>query len=242
MTTTNTIGKLAGALAAAQGEILGAPKSSLNPHFKSRYADLAEVWGACREALSKHKIAVIQAVQSSEDGASLWLETILAHESGETAVSRFPLRPTKPDMQGLGSAISYARRYALSAMVGVVSEQDDDCEAAIGRGGPYGNQASGRSDNAVQTQRPVGAPFPNLAPQTPPEARPNPAPSTQGRPVQGFDPNNTDHIKALMAVCTKQGVTGKWLNAVITAMRGRPQSELEAVIKQTNPELTDGEP
>lgn len=121
--TSQYIGKLAEALSAAQGKILNAPKTSENPHFRSKFSDLTEVWSACRVALSEAKIAVIQAPQF--EGSEAWLETTLAHSSGEFITGRFPLRPTKNDMQGFGSALTYARRYSLAAMVGVTSEDDD---------------------------------------------------------------------------------------------------------------------
>lgn len=123
------IGELAKALSAAQGELSTASKSSVNPHFKSKFADLTEVWEACRAALSKHKIAVIQCPQ--QDASGEYLETILAHESGEYMSSRMPLKNAKGDMQGFGSALTYARRYSLAAMVGVTSEDDDGNAASM---------------------------------------------------------------------------------------------------------------
>jgi len=127
----SSIGELAAALAAAQGEMVGAEKGRENPFFKSRYATLADVWGACRAPLAKHGLAVIQLVQKVEAG--LVLETILAHKSGQQVVSVYPIQPVKNDPQGIGSAITYARRYSLSAMVGVAPEDDDDGNAASGR-------------------------------------------------------------------------------------------------------------
>jgi len=118
------IGELAKALSAAQGQLSTAKKKSTNPHFKSKFADLSEVWEACRAALSKNKIAVIQCPQFSEKCD--YLETTLVHESGEYMVSRMVLKNAKGDMQGLGSSISYAKRYSLAAMVGVTSEDEDD--------------------------------------------------------------------------------------------------------------------
>jgi len=118
------IGELAKALSAAQGQLSTAKKKSTNPHFKSKFADLSEVWEACRAALSKNKIAVIQCPQFTDKCD--YLETTLVHESGEYMVSRMVLKNAKGDMQGLGSSISYAKRYSLAAMVGVTSEDEDD--------------------------------------------------------------------------------------------------------------------
>lgn len=123
------LGELAKALSAAQGELSTAKKSSTNPHFKSKFADLTEVWEACRDALSKNKIAVIQCPQSDSTGD--YLETILVHESGQYMVSRMLLKNAKGDMQGFGSALTYARRYSLAAMVGITSEDDDGNAASF---------------------------------------------------------------------------------------------------------------
>lgn len=87
---------------------------------------------ACRAQLSKHGLAIIQSTQF--DGENKWIETVLAHSSGEWVSSRYPVKPAKDDLQGLGSATTYARRYALMALVGIVAEdEDDDAEAAVGR-------------------------------------------------------------------------------------------------------------
>lgn len=129
-----TIAALAAALSKAQGQIRGAKKDSANPFFKSKYADLSEVWSACREALTANGIAVIQ----SPDGdtpETMVLITTIAHASGEWMSGRYPIRAIKADPQGIGSAITYARRYALAAMIGIASE-DDDGEAATGRQAP----------------------------------------------------------------------------------------------------------
>lgn len=130
METKLQINELAKAMASAQGELHAALKSATNPHFKSKYANLEEVWEACRDALSKYKVAVIQCPQFDEKCD--YLETTLVHESGQYMTSKIMLRNAKGDMQGLGSAITYSRRYALAAMVGVIAE-DDDGNAASGR-------------------------------------------------------------------------------------------------------------
>lgn len=115
--------KIAAALVKAQGQIEGAKKDSHNPHFKSKYADLASVWDACRAALHANGLSVVQYGTLTEAGAAL--VTKLLHESGESVEGVTPLLNTKGDMQGLGSAWTYARRYGLAAMVGVCPEDDD---------------------------------------------------------------------------------------------------------------------
>ena len=136
--------ELATAMAKAQGQIKTALKDSKNPHFKSSYADLTSVWDACREALTKNGFSVIQRTDF-DAGGEVWLETMLLHSSGEHVSSRYPLRPLKQDPQGYGSAITYARRYCLAAIVGVVADEDDD-----------GNAASQRNGNHQQQQEDTG--------------------------------------------------------------------------------------
>lgn len=139
---SETIGKLAESLAKAQGEIKSAVKGKENPFFKSSYADLPAIMEACREPLSKNGIAVIQSVDFMDRSAEnlpllSFIETKLLHSSGEWLSGRYLVRPEKENPQGVGSAITYARRYALAAMIGVVAEnEDDDAEGAMGRDNP----------------------------------------------------------------------------------------------------------
>ena len=117
-----------------QAAIKPAIKDATNPAFRSKYADLGAVWEAVRQPLASHGFGVIQAPQF--EGDTMWLETTLIHVSGTEKVSRYPLRPTKLDPQGFGSAITYAKRYALSAMLGVVADEDDDGNAASAKPAP----------------------------------------------------------------------------------------------------------
>ena len=128
---TTAIGKLAEALSKAQAEIKGALKDSTNPHFKNDYADLESVWEACRIPLTKNGLSVTQVNGRDEHG--IYLRTILLHSSGESVSGDTPiLLGARQDMQALGSAITYARRYGLSAIVGI-APRDDDGELASGR-------------------------------------------------------------------------------------------------------------
>ena len=122
------VNELMGALAKAQGQMSGAKKDSSNPHFKSRYADLASVWDACREPLSSHGLAVVQSV--CQDGERQMIVTTLGHTSGQWMKSSIVLPMQKPGAQEFGSCMSYCRRYGLAAMVGVYQD-DDDGERAV---------------------------------------------------------------------------------------------------------------
>ena len=125
------LAQLAKALVKAQGMMKPAQKDSENPHFRSKYADLASVMAACREALAANGLAVIQRISTAPNGITC--KTMLIHESGESIEDALSLPVSKADAQGYGSAISYARRYSLAAMVGVVAD-DDDGNAAVGNG------------------------------------------------------------------------------------------------------------
>lgn len=130
MNKSDSIKELATALAKAQGEIKGAVKDSANPFFKSKYADLSSVVEAIRAAFSKHGLAYSQCVEPS-DKDEVRVETVILHASGEwLSCGVLALPVSKADAQGFGSAITYARRYGLSAAVGVAPEDDDGNAAA----------------------------------------------------------------------------------------------------------------
>lgn len=136
MTTLNMqsehIGKLAEALAKAQSTMGEAKEDSKNPFFKSTYADLTSIWRACKKSLADNGLSVVQTTDMHED--KVVVLTTLLHSSGEWMKGRMPLYLTKFDAQSLGSAITYARRYALAAIVGVCKEgEDDDAEKAQDR-------------------------------------------------------------------------------------------------------------
>ena len=139
MNKSENIGQLAAALAKAQGQMKFAAKDANNPFFKSKYADLASVIEAIKVPLSANGIAFVQATDF-EDSAVI-VETILLHESGEWISGKLRMQPTKNDPQGVGSAVTYAKRYGLQALAGVPSD-DDDGNAATGlQGAPAAKPA-----------------------------------------------------------------------------------------------------
>ena len=132
MNQSETIGQLATALSIVQGKLTHATKDSANPFFKSRYADLESVWDSCRSLLAENGLAIMQfpgAVIAHEDKLFMSLTTIITHSSGEFISEEMSVPVSKADAQGAGSAITYMRRYALAAVVGVV-QADDDGNAA----------------------------------------------------------------------------------------------------------------
>jgi len=131
MKQSDSIGSLCKALVLAQGEMGGAVKDSANPFFKSKYADLTSVVKAIKEPFAKHGLGYTQFPIRSESGVGV--VTRLIHESGEWLEEEYILPMVKMDPQSAGSAITYARRYALQAMAGIPTA-DDDAESAMLRG------------------------------------------------------------------------------------------------------------
>lgn len=130
METSNVINEIAAALSKAQGAMGGAVKDSANPFFKSKYADLESVWQACRAPLASNGLAVVQTVNAGELG--IGITTMLTHTSGQWIKDTMIIHPKDDSPQALGSAVTYARRYALAAIAGVY-QTDDDGESAQGR-------------------------------------------------------------------------------------------------------------
>ena len=115
---------IATALVKAQKAFGPALKSSTNPHFKSRYADLSACVEAVIEGLNSAGIALIQ--RTSEDLNGVTVETVFIHESGEMLeCGKLHVPASKQDPQGYGSALTYARRYSLMAACGIAPEDDD---------------------------------------------------------------------------------------------------------------------
>ena len=129
MKTSESIVKLIAALAKAQAEMKPAVMDAKNSHFGNKYATFASIINACRDPLSKNGLAFVQ-ILSTED-SSWYIETTLFHESGEWISSgKLKLILKDQTMQALGSAITYAKRYSLCAMLGIVADEDDDGQAA----------------------------------------------------------------------------------------------------------------
>lgn len=151
METSETTAKLQEALAKAQAEISGASKDGKGNY--GAYTTLASAWDAWHEVGPKHGLSVTQSVGRDETG--LILTTRLGHSSGEWMQDSMPLLLGKNDMQGLGSAITYGRRYSLMAMVGLAPE-DDDGEAAVATGPakPVQGKPAPKKAAPAQTEEP----------------------------------------------------------------------------------------
>lgn len=128
MTTSESVNEIAAALAKAQAAMKNATLNKVNPHFKSKFADLASVRDAVIPALTANGVSVVQTLEAP-DGNQL-VVTRLIHASGQWIESRCPM-PTPKNMQEMGSAITYARRYSLSAICGIAADEDDDANGAV---------------------------------------------------------------------------------------------------------------
>lgn len=141
---SNPIDKLAAALVAFQSEMPSVPKDATNPHFRNRYATLQALTESARPLLSKHGLGVVQTFNANIEGVEI--VTTLLHTSGQSIGGTLFLRPSKADPQGFGSAITYGRRYAYAAILGLVTDEDDD-----------GNAASAPAQTPKTTQAPKTA-------------------------------------------------------------------------------------
>ena len=128
MKMSETISALATALSKAQGMIDDATKTGLNPAFRSKYADLASVRAAIREPLAVNDLAIVQGPRKADGGVEV--ETMILHKSGEWISESVFIPVTKQDAHGMGSGITYARRYGLMALLCIATD-DDDGNAAV---------------------------------------------------------------------------------------------------------------
>lgn len=210
MQSSESIKTIYPALILAQAEFKVADKDAENPHFKSKYADLSNVVAAIREALTKHKLGFIQPT-SIVDGKMI-LTTRLIHESGEYIECYYPIRPIADTPQAFGSALTYAKRYSLTSLLGIVADEDDDGNLASSK-----NQAAKQEQKPAQSQsnnysknqntapakqqsnnvaKPASVPAqqqvnnaPSNSPQTPPpQQQQKPAQVTEQAPVAALDP------------------------------------------------------
>lgn len=154
MQSSDSIAKFAEAFAAAQGEMKNPTKDNTADagKYKYSYADLAAVYDACKGPLTKHGISILQSPSTNQAGVSV--TTMLIHSSGEWVSSTLTIGCNKNDAQGIGSAISYARRYSLSAMVGLAPEDDDDANAAVGKPAAIQRKAPAKPPAKPKTSEP----------------------------------------------------------------------------------------
>jgi len=219
----DSLKNLAAALIKAQLDMDPLHKDAKNPHLNSKYATLAGVQEVALPALGKYEIAVLQSVSTdwNESGALVRVGCTLIHApSGESVVNEIALRPTKSDPQGIGSAITYGRRYLLMAMAGLAPEDDD------------GNEASGKQAKQpqAQPQRPNASPTPS---HRQPEATATPA-------SNGNDNAKSKAFKAFQAEGTNL-FNGSWNDARHWLIERYTKKMTPDHVRTSANELTDAE-
>lgn len=154
MKTSENIQDIAKALSLAQSSIKPAYKDAVNPHFKCKFSTLASAWESIRIPITSQGLTILQDV-TTQDKSCVSVTTRIVHTSGQwMEFGPLCIPSNKQDAQGIGSAISYAKRYSLCAAVGIVAtEDDDDAEIAQGRDKP---------DSVNQPNRSVAFPKPEL--------------------------------------------------------------------------------
>jgi hypothetical protein len=225
-----------------------AKKDSTNPHFGSKYADLAAIWDACREPLSVNGLAVMQRVTTNTEGVRI--TTHLVHASGEWVKDTCTFPVAQRTSQGIGSAITYGKRYALAALVGVASDEDDDGNAAStsargGRGADTGRrttEASARTstppapkaEHAAAVKQQLKARLNIVDVQTgeseadakareagPSELETQLAASIKAQAAKG--PREPTPYERIVVLCGEYGLPDSSLNSFIKGATGRPK-------------------
>jgi len=128
MNKSDSIKEIAKAMCAAQAQMTGAKKTSVNPFFKSKYSDFVSVVEAVKTAFAENGLSYVQF--PIEEAGRIGIETILMHSSGEFLSNSFTVALSKQDAQAAGSALTYCRRYSLQAIAGIPSEDDDGNSAS----------------------------------------------------------------------------------------------------------------
>jgi ERF superfamily len=207
MKHSESIDALAGALAAAQGAMELASKDSNNPFFNSKYADLAAYVGVSRGPLAANGLALVQDVEVKEGAVAVLITTMIIHSSGQWMEFTPILVPVgyinkmgewigTPDAQGVGSAITYGRRYGMGASLGLAAE-DDDGNAAVGKGPPGGSKA------AIVPMSKTLTPPPKPVPPVPPTA-----------PAKSSTPQTVAQLNTLVEL-TKHPIGGPLLEKLL---------------------------
>lgn len=161
MNMSDQIDKIAEALSKAQGMMKPAIYDNTNPHFRARYATLTAVMEAARPALSQNGIALLQSTTvETEPVMRVGVTTMLMHASGQWIRGTLHLKPVNDTPQAVGSALTYARRYSLSALVGIVADEDDDAEKANGRNGNSAPENPGNTEKPPRSLRRTTEPKP----------------------------------------------------------------------------------
>ena len=194
---------LVAALAAAQGEMRAADLDRTNPAFKSRYATLASIMDAIRAPLARHGLAITHTLASQPGGVVVGTALLFGEERLGTEIL-MPL-PQNATPQAVGSAITYGRRYGVSALLAVVADDDDDGEAVSAPMREAGRQSRRAEPPAAA---PAKAPEPRPAPTQASEPRPAPTQAPEPKPATVAKPSATwpAHVMALVEEAKRLGL------------------------------------
>ena len=157
MTSSENIGAIAPALIKAQSQMQGISKEGKNPAFKSKYVTLDSILDTLRPILTSNGLMLTQGSQQPETMQSVTVESRIIHTSGEWISTTVTIPVTKPDAHGLGSALTYGRRYSVSALLAISADEDDDANGAIAPREDYRNVIKGNivSMTPIKTARPL---------------------------------------------------------------------------------------
>ena len=219
------IGDLAKALSKAQAKIRHAQKDALNPHFKSKYADLAAVIDTIKEPLAEHGLSYCQVL--GNEGDLITCTTLLMHESGQWILGKFGLKPQQATPQAGGSCATYLRRYSLQSMVGVAPDEDDDGNAASAKPVGLNPQAGSETKPAkVVVAAPKATTTPNAAAS-----------------VETFDLKNLEHLKKITKFLQEKNQIGL-VEVLCKRLVGKPLTAANVAKEWAaiNPEAPDKDP
>ena len=157
MTSSETIGAIAPALIKAQSQMQGISKEGKNPAFKSKYVTLDSILDTLRPILTSNGLMLTQGSQQPETMQTVTVESRIIHTSGEWISTTVTIPVTKPDAHGLGSALTYGRRYSVSALLAISADEDDDANASVAPREDYRNVIKGNivSMTPIKTARPL---------------------------------------------------------------------------------------
>jgi hypothetical protein len=157
LTSSETIGAIAPALIKAQSQMQGISKEGKNPAFKSKYVTLDSILDTLRPILTSNGLMLTQGSQQPETMQTVTVESRIIHTSGEWISTTVTIPVTKPDAHGLGSALTYGRRYSVSALLAISADEDDDANGAIAPREDYRNVIKGNivSMTPIKTARPL---------------------------------------------------------------------------------------
>jgi|688.fasta_scaffold465860_1 hypothetical protein len=202
MKSSELTADLYAAFAAMQGELKPALKESDNPFFKSRYADFAACKATAQQAMAKNGLAAIQGILTDIERGLIGVETRIVHKSGQWIESDSWCKPKAMLPQDVGSAVTYLKRYALSAMIGIVADEDDDA-----------NQAQGKNEQPKKEQ---------------PKQQQKPIPNTQLS--SDFYTGTSVQEKAVAEILCKHGVPDQDFELIHQELMNKPKKFLFDVI------------